>query len=134
MPGAEEGAALGPVDAQHRRVVEVEPAPDAGEESAGVIVREDDARPGGDERIGGQEAGVERSFVEAVELRQRGRRLDLDDAPALRVYGPERGAFLGTGRVVGGELIASRLLSPLEVGDLVAAQRQPSSVSESLSA
>ena len=54
------------------------------------------------------------------------RRLDLDDAPAVRVYGPERGAFLGTGHVVGGELIASRLLSPAEVGDLVAAQRQPS--------
>ena len=52
----------------------------------------------------------------------------------VRVYGPERGAFLGTGHVVGGELIASRLLSPAEVGDLVAAQRQPSSVSESLSA
>ena len=62
------------------------------------------------------------------------RRLDLDDAPALRVYGRERGAFLGTGHVVGGELIASRLLSPTEVGDLVAARRQPTSVSESLSA
>ena len=60
------------------------------------------------------------------------RRLDLDDAPALRVYGPERGAFLGTGHVVAGELIASRLLSPAEVGDLVAARRQPHSVSESL--
>ena len=62
------------------------------------------------------------------------RRLDLDDAPALRVYGPERGAFLGTGHVVAGELIASRLLSPAEVGDLVAARRQTFSVSESLSA
>jgi len=62
------------------------------------------------------------------------RRLDLDDAPALRVYGPERGAFLGTGHVVAGELIASRLLSPAEVGDLVAARRQPFTVSESLSA
>jgi len=60
------------------------------------------------------------------------RRLGLDDAPALRVYGPERGAFLGTGHVVAGELIASRLLSPAEVGDLVAARRQPHSVSESL--
>ena len=62
------------------------------------------------------------------------RRLDLDDAPVLRVYGPERGAFLGTGHVVAGELIASRLLSPAEVGDLVAARRQPFTVSESLSA
>jgi len=62
------------------------------------------------------------------------RRLDLDDAPALRVYGPERGAFLGTGHVVAGELIASRLLSPAEVGALVAAGRRTSSVCESLSA
>jgi len=62
------------------------------------------------------------------------RRLDLDDAPALRVYGPERGAFLGTGHVVAGELIASRLLSPAEVGALVAAERRTSSVSESLPA
>ena len=62
------------------------------------------------------------------------RRLDLDDAPALRVYGRERGAFLGTGHVVAGELIASRLLSPVEVGDLVAARRPTFSVSESLSA
>ena len=59
VPGAEEGAALGPIDAQCRRVVEVEPAPDAGEESPGVVVREDDSRPGGDECIGWQEARVE---------------------------------------------------------------------------
>ena len=57
----------------------------------------------------------------------------LDDAPSVRVYGPEPGAFLGTGHVAGGELIASRLLSPAEVGDLVAA-RAALSVSESLSA
>ena len=68
VAGAEEGAALGPVDAHCRRVGERQPAPDAGEESAGVVVREDDARPGGDERIGRQQARVERRFVEAVEL------------------------------------------------------------------
>jgi tRNA pseudouridine55 synthase len=62
------------------------------------------------------------------------RRLGLDDAPALRVYGPERGAFLGTGHVVAGELIASRLLSPAEVGAIVAAERRTPSVCESLSA
>lgn len=62
------------------------------------------------------------------------RRLPLADAPAVRVYGPEPGAFLGTGHVAGGELIATRLLSPVEVGDLVAARRQPLPVSESLSA
>jgi tRNA pseudouridine55 synthase len=62
------------------------------------------------------------------------RRLPIADAPAIRVYGPEPGAFLGTGHVVAGELIATRLLSPAEVVDLVAARRQPLPVSESLSA
>jgi tRNA pseudouridine55 synthase len=42
------------------------------------------------------------------------RRLDLVDAPQVRVHGPDR-AFLGTGHVAGGELIATRLLSPAEV-------------------
>jgi tRNA pseudouridine55 synthase len=51
------------------------------------------------------------------------RRLPLPDAPRVRVYGPEPGAFLGTGHVAGGELIATRLLSPTEVGGLIAAQR-----------
>jgi len=62
------------------------------------------------------------------------RRLPLADAVAVRVYGPEPGAFLGTGHVAGGELIATRLLSPAEVGDLVAARHPPLPVSESLSA
>jgi len=48
------------------------------------------------------------------------RRLDLPDSPAVRVYGPEPGAFLGTAHIAGGELIASRLLSPTEVGALIA--------------
>jgi tRNA pseudouridine55 synthase len=51
------------------------------------------------------------------------RRLPLDDAENVRVYGPEPGAFLGTGHVAGGELIASRLLSPTEVAALVARGR-----------
>jgi tRNA pseudouridine55 synthase len=59
------------------------------------------------------------------------RRLAFDDAPKVRVYGPEPGAFLGTGNVAGGELIASRLLSPAEVAALVARARP---VPESLSA
>jgi len=42
------------------------------------------------------------------------RRLALADAPRVRVYGPG-GAFLGTGHVATGELIATRLLSPAEV-------------------
>ncbi len=60
------------------------------------------------------------------------RRLPLRDAPAVRVFGPEPGAFLGTGHVAGGELIATRLLSPLEVEALVARrslQTEPESVS-----
>jgi len=62
------------------------------------------------------------------------RRLPLADSPAVRVYGPEAGAFLGTGHVTGGELIAIRLLSPAEVADLVADRRQHLPVSESLPA
>ena len=58
------------------------------------------------------------------------RRLDLPDAPALRVYGPEA-AFLGTAHVAGGELIATRLLSPAEV-DAVATARRPIREPESL--
>jgi tRNA pseudouridine55 synthase len=61
------------------------------------------------------------------------RRVDLPDSPAVRVYGPEPGAFLGTAHIAGGELIASRLLSPTEVGALVARQ-SPLPEPESLSA
>jgi tRNA pseudouridine55 synthase len=51
------------------------------------------------------------------------RRVALADAPAVRVYGPaaapsqgaEAHAFLGTAHITAGELIADRLLSPLEV-------------------
>jgi tRNA pseudouridine55 synthase len=43
------------------------------------------------------------------------RRIDGADAAAVRVYGSEPPAFLGTGHVTAGELIADRLLSPLEV-------------------
>jgi tRNA pseudouridine55 synthase len=63
------------------------------------------------------------------------RRIPLADASALRIYGPEPGAFLGTGHVTAGELISTRLLSPAEVGDLVAAaRRQPLPAFESLPA
>ena len=60
------------------------------------------------------------------------RRLPLADSPAVRVYGPDPGAFLGTGHVAAGELIASRLLSPVEVSHLVSARHPSSPVSESL--
>ena len=44
------------------------------------------------------------------------RRVTLPDAPHVRVYGPEPKAFLGGGHIAGGELISTRLLSPLEAG------------------
>jgi tRNA pseudouridine55 synthase len=43
------------------------------------------------------------------------RRVAQADAPRLRVYGPEPGAFLGSAHITAGELIADRLLSPPEV-------------------
>ena len=52
------------------------------------------------------------------------RRLALEDAPAVRVYGPGAG-FLGSGHVAGGELIPSRLLSPTEVDAIAATSRSP---------
>ena len=42
------------------------------------------------------------------------RRVSLDDAAAVRVYGPGD-AFLGSAHITGGELIANRLLTPAEV-------------------
>ena len=45
------------------------------------------------------------------------RRVTLADAPAVRVYGTQPAAFLGTAHITAGELIADRLLSPLEVQD-----------------
>lgn len=47
------------------------------------------------------------------------RRIDARDAERVRVYAAQRGAFLGSAHVKGGELIADRLLSPLEVGALL---------------
>jgi tRNA pseudouridine55 synthase len=47
------------------------------------------------------------------------RRVTQADAPAVRVYGPQPRAFLGSAHITAGELIADRLLSPLEVQALV---------------
>ncbi len=54
------------------------------------------------------------------------RRVALADAPAVRVYGPPPDAtpcdaevFLGSAHIAGGELIADRLLSPVEVAGLI---------------
>jgi tRNA pseudouridine55 synthase len=59
------------------------------------------------------------------------RRLPLADAACVRVYGPapqaspggpETQAFLGAGHIAGGELISTRLLSPVEVQGLLTAR------------
>ena len=47
------------------------------------------------------------------------RRITQPDAPAVRVYGPEPAAFLGSAHITAGELIADRLLSPAEVQALL---------------
>jgi tRNA pseudouridine55 synthase len=43
------------------------------------------------------------------------RRVDAPDAASVRVYGPDGRALLGSAHITAGELIADRLLSPLEV-------------------
>jgi len=53
------------------------------------------------------------------------RRMLAPDAPQIRVYGPERGAFLGSAHITAGELIADRLLSPAEVQSLLSPSQQP---------
>ena len=62
-------------------------------------------------RLGTEDAG---RFLSGVR-----RRLNMADAPAVRVYGPEPKAFLGGGHITAGELISTRLLSPLEVQGLI---------------
>jgi len=47
------------------------------------------------------------------------RRITQPDTAAVRVYGPEPAAFLGSGHITAGELIADRLLSPAEVQALL---------------
>jgi tRNA pseudouridine55 synthase len=53
------------------------------------------------------------------------RQTELGDAPTVRVYGPDPAAFLGIAHITGGELIATRLLSPAEVGRIAAPTRLP---------
>jgi tRNA pseudouridine55 synthase len=50
------------------------------------------------------------------------RRLPLADADCVRVFGPEPKAFLGAAHIAAGELISTRLLSPLEVQGLLTAR------------
>lgn len=47
------------------------------------------------------------------------RRTPLADTKQVRVYGPQPQAFLGSGHITAGELISTRLLSPLEVQGLL---------------
>ncbi len=56
------------------------------------------------------------------------RRLPLPNTPRVRVYGPQARAFLGSGHITGGELISTRLLSPLEVQGLLAPIRETNEV------
>jgi tRNA pseudouridine55 synthase len=51
------------------------------------------------------------------------RRVNEPDRQAVRVYGPEPAAFLGSAHITAGELIADRLLSPNEVQALISAPR-----------
>jgi len=62
-------------------------------------------------RLGTEDAG---RFLSGVR-----RRLPLPDAERVRVYGPQSRAFLGGGRIAAGELISTRLLSPIEVQGLL---------------
>lgn len=50
------------------------------------------------------------------------RRLPLADAGCVKVFGPEPRAFLGAGHIEAGELISTRLLSPVEVQGLLTAR------------
>ena len=62
-------------------------------------------------RLGTEDAG---RFLSGVR-----RRTDLPDAANVRVYGPDANAFLGGAHITAGELISSRLLSPMEVQGLL---------------
>ena len=68
-------------------------------------------------RLDSEDAG---RFLSGV----RRRISSLADAPAVRVYGPQAKAFLGSGHVTAGELISTRLLSPVEVQGLLSAQHR----------
>ena len=54
--------------------------------------------------------------------------MPLADTPRVRVYGPQPKAFLGSGHIAGGELISTRLLSPIEVQGLLNTETAESNV------
>ena len=68
-------------------------------------------------RLGDEDAG---RFLSGVR-----RRLALPNTPRVRVYGPQAKAFLGSGHITAGELISTRLLSPLEVQGLIGTSNSP---------
>ena len=68
-------------------------------------------------RLDSEDAG---RFLSGV----RRRISSLADAPAVRVYGPQAKAFLGSGHITAGELISTRLLSPVEVQGLLSPQER----------
>ncbi|HEY4067243.1 MAG TPA: tRNA pseudouridine(55) synthase TruB [Burkholderiaceae bacterium] len=67
-------------------------------------------------RLGTEDAG---RFLSGVR-----RRTALPNAEHVRVYGPEPLAFLGGGHITAGELISTRLLSPVEVQGLLAPEHE----------
>ena len=62
-------------------------------------------------RLGTEDAG---RFLSGLR-----RRVSMPDAQNVRVYGPQPRAFLGGGHIRAGELISTRLLSPVEVQGLL---------------
>jgi len=53
-----------------------------------------------------------------------------DDAPLVQVFGIHPPAFLGSAHITADELIPQRLLSPIEIEDILRASQKNSSVSE----
>ena len=51
------------------------------------------------------------------------------DAPLVQVYGEQPPAFLGTAHITADELIPQRLLSPVEIQDMLQAAQKSSSKS-----
>ena len=74
-------------------------------------------------RLEAEDAG---RFLSGLRRRLKG----AADAPAVRVYGPETRALLGSASIRGGELIPGRLLSPMEVASLLPTELAPESLRE----